>query len=1126
MNPLGSEPQWYRDAVIYQVHVRAFQDSDGDGIGDFRGLTERLDYIQDLGVTAIWLQPFYPSPLKDDGYDIAAHRDVHPSYGTLRDFRRFLRQAHARGLRVITELVLNHTSDQHPWFQRARRAKPGSCWRDWYVWSDTTERYRDARIIFGDFEPSNWSWDPVAGAYYWHRFYAQQPDLNFDNPDVRAELMKVIDFWFGLGVDGLRLDAVPYLFEAEGTNCENLPETHAFLKELRAHIDARFADRMLLAEANQWPEDAAAYFGDGDECHMNFHFPLMPRLFMALQREDRFPVIEILEQTPTPPPGCQWALFLRNHDELTLEMVTDEERDYMYRVYAQDRQARINLGIRRRLAPLLEHDRGKIELLTGLLLSLPGTPVIYYGDEIGMGDNVYLGDRNGVRTPMQWSADRNAGFSTANPQRLYLPVIIDPTCHHEAINVESQLATSTSLLWWTRRILALRKRHPVFGRGDIEFLHPDNHHVLAFLRGARLARRHDDEVVLVVANLSRHAQYVELDLSRFRGAQPVELFGQTSFPPISDRPYLVTLGPHGFYWMAVQSTKVRAPSSELKVLDLGEGRWATVFDPTGRDELAQAVRRFLPAQPWFDGGDRRLREVRMVDVAPLAVPGTEAAAVLVVDALFGAGEAQRYVVPAVVVSGDRAAELGRDHADGVIALVRRGPAGDTDPAVLVDGMVVPEVPEVLFDVLQRRRRVRARAGGVLRGVPGPWLRTLVTGNGEAPPSVPSPRFRRQTVSTVVGDRLVFKLFRRLSPGRNPEVELTQHLAAVDFPSAPRLGGAVEYDGGGPEPATVAVVRELVPSEGDEFTRSVDELGRRYEAAFGDGSATAGAPGRAELGNAGLWRAAGPSDGGAGPRVGDGVGDELHLVAELIGSRLGELHLALADDRGDPAFAPERFSQLDQRALYQALRNRAQAALQRLARAAPKLDDDGRPLAGVVAAGRDAVLDRLVLVHRRRLSSARIRVHGDLRLDRILWTGRDVVFFDFEGDASRPVTERRLKRSPYLDVAGLLRSFEDATWVARQGLLERGIVTPDVDGALTAVQRSWFVGAAGSFLRGYRRATAASACTAADDDEAVLLLDAFGLDLALGRMAEALDHRRDPVALTIALAAVARIAGLE
>ena len=550
------DPLWYKDAIIYEMHVKTFCDSDGDGMGDFRGLIEKLDYLQELGITAIWLLPFYPSPLRDDGYDIADYFDVNPNFGTLDDFRAFLDAAHARNLRVITELVINHTSDQNPWFQKSRRAVAAAgagisnndlAYKDFYVWSDTPEKYKDSRIIFKDFETSNWAWDPVAKAYYWHRFYSHQPDLNFDNPAVHDAVEKVCDFWLGLGVDGLRLDAIPYLYERENTSCENLPETHQYLRKLRAHIDAKFPNRMLLSEANQWPEDAAAYFGNGDESHMNFHFPLMPRMFMALQMEDRFPIIDILEQTPSIPEQCQWAMFLRNHDELTLEMVTDEERDYMYRVYATDPHARINLGIRRRLAPLLVNSRRKIELLNILLFSMPGTPIIYYGDEIGMGDNFYLGDRNGCRTPMQWSPDRNAGFSRANPQQLYLPVTIDPEYHYEAINVENQQKNLSSLLWWTRRVIAMRKNFKAFSRGSLEFLYPDNPKVLAFLR------RYEDETILVVVNLSRFAQSVELDLSRFSGCVPMEVFSRNLFRPIRKSRYVITLGPHAHYWFALHA---------------------------------------------------------------------------------------------------------------------------------------------------------------------------------------------------------------------------------------------------------------------------------------------------------------------------------------------------------------------------------------------------------------------------------------------------------------------------------------------------------------------------------------------------------------------------------------------
>jgi maltose alpha-D-glucosyltransferase / alpha-amylase len=541
-----SDPLWYKDAIIYELPVKSFFDSNADGIGDFPGLSEKLDYLQDLGVTCVWLLPFVSSPLRDDGYDIADYRNVHASYGTIADFKQFLNAAHERSMQVVVELVLNHTSDQHPWFQRAREAGFGSPERDFYVWSETDQRYREARIIFPDTERSNWAWDPAVQAYYWHRFFHHQPDLNYDNPAVLREMLQVLDFWLDMGVDGFRLDAVPYLVEREGTNCENLRETHDVIKVVRRHIDGRVANRMLLAEANQLPVDVRPYFGDGDECHMAYHFPLMPRIFMALHLEDRQPITDVLEQTPTIPENCQWALFLRNHDELTLEMVTDDERDYMHLAYSTDPHARLNLGIRRRLAPLMGNSLRRIELLNGLLFSFPGTPFIYYGDEIGMGDNLYLGDRNGVRTPMQWTNDRNACFSRADPARLYSPVIMDPVYGYQAVNVEAQESDSASLLHWMKNMIRLRKLFKVFGRGTIEFLHPANRKVLAYIR------RYKDDVILCVANLARTVQPVELDLGALAGLIPVEMLGYTEFPRIGPSPYFLTVGPHGFYWFELQ----------------------------------------------------------------------------------------------------------------------------------------------------------------------------------------------------------------------------------------------------------------------------------------------------------------------------------------------------------------------------------------------------------------------------------------------------------------------------------------------------------------------------------------------------------------------------------------------
>lgn len=544
-NTLSLDPHWYKDAVFYEIYVRGFHDSNNDGIGDFRGLTDKLDYLQWLGVDCLWLLPMYVSPLRDGGYDIADYYNILPEYGTLDDFRTFLQAAHQRGIRVIADLVLNHTSDQHPWFQAAR-SSPTSPKRDWYVWSNTDQLYTDARIIFLDSERSNWTWDETAGAYYWHRFFHHQPDLNYDNPEVQRAMLEVVAFWFELGIDGFRLDAVPYLYERPGTNCENLPETHSFLKQLRAFVEERYPGRLLLAEANQWPEDVVAYFGDGDECQMCYHFPIMPRLFMALRQEDRRPIVEILQRTPAIPLTAQWGMFLRNHDELTLEMVTDEERDYLYNEYAKDRRMRLNLGIRRRLAPLLDNSRRAIELLSALLFSLPGSPFLYYGDELGMGDNIYLGDRDGVRTPMQWSVDRNAGFSRADFAQLYFPVIMDPVYGYQSVNVEAQMRHSTSLLHWMRQMITLRQRHPVFGRGTLEFLHPANRKVLAFIR------RYESETILCLYNLARSSQPVQLDLQAYAGLVPFDLQYRVAFPRIGTELYQLALNEFGFYWLELR----------------------------------------------------------------------------------------------------------------------------------------------------------------------------------------------------------------------------------------------------------------------------------------------------------------------------------------------------------------------------------------------------------------------------------------------------------------------------------------------------------------------------------------------------------------------------------------------
>ncbi|HWO72082.1 MAG TPA: maltose alpha-D-glucosyltransferase, partial [Dehalococcoidia bacterium] len=807
---------WYKDAIIYEVHVRAFFDSDGDGVGDFAGLTQKLDYLKDLGVTAIWLLPFYPSPLLDDGYDIADYTDVHPSYGTLREVRTFIREAHRRGLRVITELVCNHTSDQHAWFQRARRAPRSSPQRDFYVWSDSPDRYKGARIIFKDFESSNWTWDPVAGAYYWHRFYRHQPDLNFDNPRVREAIMRVMDFWLEMGVDGLRLDAIPYLYEREGTSCENLPETFEFLRELRAHIDANFQDRMLLAEANQWPEDAVNYFGRGDLCHMAFHFPLMPRLFMSIHMEDRFPIVDIVRQTPPIPETCQWAVFLRNHDELTLEMVTDEERDYMYRVYAVDQSMRINLGIRRRLAPLLGNHRRRIELMNGLLFSLPGTPVIYYGDEIGMGDNVYLGDRNGVRMPMQWSADRNAGFSKANPQRLYLPVIIDPEYHYETVNVEAQTENPHSLLWWTRRLIALRKRYKAFGRGTMEFLNPENRKVLAFIR------RYEDERILVVVNLSRFVQGVTLDLSEFKGMGMVEMFGRVEMPGVIEGPYFLTLGPHSFYWFSIEPVRVPTPrpawlseAGEPPVRALATN-WRNLMRPDGSDLLNQDLAGFLATRRWFAGKGRTVRSAVIEEVVPVRYE-TRTFYLCFVAVEYAEGAGETYVLPLGFESGEAAFHRQQNTPEAVFLRLKSAENGED--GILFDASYSEAFGQALLRFVERGIRQRT-ANGELVGSRTPAFRRI---GRPSEVRVSVLKADQSNTSINFSDRFLLKLFRKVESGTNPDYEIGRYLTERGFAHAPRVAGAIEYVRARREPITLAVLHEFIAKESDAWQLTMDSL---------------------------------------------------------------------------------------------------------------------------------------------------------------------------------------------------------------------------------------------------------------------------------------------------------------
>ena len=1076
--PVG-DPLWYKDAVIYELHVKTFHDSNGDGIGDFRGLIEKLDYLQELGVTAIWILPFYPSPMRDDGYDIADYYDVNPNYGTLQDFQAFLAAAHERGLRVITELVINHTSDQNPWFQASRRAAPGSPEREMYVWSDTPEKYQDARIIFKDFEASNWTWDPVAKAYFWHRFYSHQPDLNFDNPAVHEAVEKVCDFWLSMGVDGLRLDAIPYLYEREGTICENLPETHEYLRKLRAHVDLKFKGRMLLAEANQWPEDAVAYFGNGDESHMNFHFPLMPRMFMALQMEDRFPIIDILDQTPPIPENCQWAMFLRNHDELTLEMVTDEERDYMWRVYANDPTARINLGIRRRLAPLLANNRRKIELLNTLLFSMPGTPVLYYGDEIGMGDNFYLGDRNGCRTPMQWSPDRNAGFSKANPQQLYLPVTIDPEYHYEATNVENQQKNFSSLLWWMRRVIAMRKNFKAFSRGSIEFLLPENPKVLAFLR------RHEDETILVVVNLSRFAQLAEIDLSRFSGCTLQEVFSQNYFPRIKKSCYVITLGPHAYYWFAVRPQPHAARAAQKRDLPTIEApaRLEALLTSSVR---AQIEREILPDYikhcRWFGAKARTLRQMRVIERAPIS-SDPDAAQIWFVEASYLDGPTETYALPVQIATGDVAHALAQATPNAIIARFN-----GSEEAVLHDALWDAKFRTQLFRAITQRESSKGQAGELV-GMSGS---TFSHDDSAEPLSSQVLGAEQSNSSMLFGNKYFLKLYRKLEDGVNPDVEVTRFLTErAKFQNTPAFVGAIEYRHAKSEPTVVCLLQSAVANEGDAWDLTLAAVGRYYERVLSR---------KADLQN---------QTTPVGALLEEFIGGVYPEKAELLGQRTGEMHRALASSASDRGFAPEPFNAMAQRSVYQNMRASLRRAFELLQKRLPHLPDTFRDEAKQVLAAEKQILANEKRLLERRSTAMKIRIHGDYHLGQVLYTGKDFVVLDFEGEPARALAERKLKRSALRDVAGMMRSFQYAAYSALWQPSMRGEDIPFLEHWADL----WYRHMSSVFLQSYLKTTSGAPFIAGADDLPILL-EAYLLDKAVYEIGYELNHRPDWVVIPI------------
>ncbi|MGD1700661.1 maltose alpha-D-glucosyltransferase [Dapis sp. BLCC M229] len=1102
---LKNDPLWFKDAIIYEAPVRAFADSNGDGIGDFRGLTEKLDYLQDLGITAIWTLPFFPSPLRDDGYDIADYKSINPIYGNLEDFQEFLDAAHDRGIRVIIELVVNHTSDKHPWFQRARRAPKGSVERDFYVWSDSADRFPEVRIIFQDFENSNWAYDSVAQAYYWHRFFSHQPDLNYENPAVQEAVLEVSDFWLSMGVDGMRLDAVPYLCVEEGTNCENLPGTHVFLKKLRAHIDSKYPNRMLLAEANQWPEDAAKYYGSGDECQMNFHFPLMPRLFMALRMEDNFPISDILKQTPSIPNNCQWALFLRNHDELTLEMVSDEDRDYMYNVYAQDPQARINLGIRRRLAPLLGNDRRQIELLNGLLLSLPGTPVLYYGDEIGMGDNFYLGDRNGVRTPMQWSADRNAGFSRTNPQRLYAPVIVDPEYHYETINVEAQRSNSNSLWWWMKRLISTRERFQAFGRGSFELLHPENRKVLAF------TRTYSGQHLLVVANLSRFVQTVELDLSAFNGMVPVEIFGRTKFPTIQEYPYFFSLNAYAFYWFTLQPQQsyieILRPLSKPPVLTVAES-WKNIFSqPEYKKKLESILPNYLSSYPWFGGKNKGIQSREIIEVIPIDYQQKETALVFL-EFHYTEGPKETYLIPiSYLAKSEINSQIPPEKIIAELQIQQQDKSG-----ILFDVLAQKEFLNIPLAAINKNQKYQGNTG-VVQGNATDLLAEIMQATTEdIQPHILSERHDKTLIN--FGTKLILKLFRKLEYGVNPELENSNFLtetsrgknSAIASNISPTLG-YLEYHREGTNLITIGILEKFIPEARDGWSYTSDALRDYFDRVMVEQTSV----NELEIPAITVHNSFNTE---ITESVYDLIGSYINL-AEKLGKATADIHHALASDSENPNFSPEQFTPFYQRSVYQYMRNQTGKTLLKLKKHLSELSQNTQQLAKSVINRQDRIMEHLSSVVERKITAMRTRCHGDYHLENVLFTGKDFVVINFEGEATRPLNERRMKRSLLRDIAVMLESFYYAANVALREEVKNGMIRSENMLAMEQWSTFWYTWVSISFLKAYLQNTKSSSFLPQSEEEIQVLLDAYLLEKAIYEVDYELTSRPEWVEIPLA-----------
>lgn len=1072
---------WYKDAIIYELHIKAFMDSNNDGVGDFGGLLQKLDYLQELGVTAIWLLPFYPSPLRDDGYDIADYYSINPTYGTMEEFKTFLDEAHARNLKVITELVINHSSDQHPWFQRARNAPRDSPERNFYVWTDDPNQYKDVRIIFQDFEASNWTWDPVAQQYYWHRFFHHQPDLNYDNPLVQEEIIKILDYWCEMGVDGFRLDAVPYLFEREGTNGENLPETHAFLKKLRAHIDQKYPGTVFLAEANMWPEDSASYFGDGDECHMNYHFPVMPRMFMSIQMEDRYPITDIFDQTPPIPDNCQWAMFLRNHDELTLEMVTDEERDYMYKVYAKDPKARINLGIRHRLAPLMDNNRRKIELMNALLFSLPGTPVIYYGDEIGMGDNFYLGDRDGVRTPMQWNADRNAGFSKANPQQLYLPVILDPEYQYGAINVELQKANTSSLFWFMKQAINLRKKYKVFGRGDLRFIHSDNPKVLAFTRS------YDNEHLLAVVNLSKFSQAVELKLDDFGGYQPTDIFSNGPFPKVSrEGVYYLTLSAHSFMWLQLEK-EAAADTSDQLLPALQLNAWKQIYEHASLKRLEEEVLPgYLARMKWFAGGRQRILNVSVKNILPVDNEEIKTA-LLLLEVNLDSRLPQQYLLSLAFINEDDGNKLFEVHPEAAIANLQLS----NSKGYLCDGYYCSYFQKFLANSF--------RDASLIERLDSKLSFINTTADGSLWKSEDEkPKVYNNSKSYLVityGNDYFLKLYRKVEGSINPEVEMTTYLSErKQFKQIPEMFGSIEWK---MKDAvfTVGLLQGMLQNHGNGEQFMLERINNYIERILARDYATINTQLSGSL---------------TAPLTFESLPEETKILlgssaadfAAEVGALVANMHMAIVDKPDLKEFVAEDFSLHYQRSLYSGMLTLVRSSLQVLEKKKEKLP--APEYADYVLNNRQTILSKLQRIYERKLDVVKIRTHGNLKLKKISLTGRGIAINDFTGDPAKSYSERRIKRSPLRDVVSIIRSFY---YVAYEGFYASRHMQEEEANKLLPFANLWAWYMSNFFLHSYQQNVVPDCRFFPDDKtEFAVLMETYLIEKSLQDVTEELNWR--------------------